>query len=147
MRADGIGPFVELAASGCPIVVGSDQHTIVDPFVEARALEHGQRLRSGCRGRFTVRQLVDTLTVSGHTALGWPGNGVLAPGAACDLVAVRTDSPRCAGSRPEHIPLSATASDVDTVVIDGTVVAEGGRHVQLGDVGALLQAAIDEVWR
>lgn len=145
--ADGIGPFVELAAGGCPIMLGSDQHAIVDPFAEARALEHGQRLRSGYRGRFTARQLMETLTVSGHAALGWPGNGVLAPGAACDLVAVRTDSPRCAGCLPEQVPLSATASDVDTVVIGGTVVAEGGRHVQLGDVGALLQSAISEVWR
>ncbi|MGH3920384.1 MAG: formimidoylglutamate deiminase [Pseudonocardiaceae bacterium] len=142
--ADGIGPFAELAAAGCPILLGSDQHVIVDPFAEARALEHGQRQRSGRRGRFTPRQLVDALT--GHAALGWPGNGVLAPGAACDLVAVRSDSPRTAGCRPEQIPLAATASDVDTVVVGAAVVAEGGRHVELGDVGALLQAANGQVW-
>ena len=141
---DGIGPFAELAAAGCPILLGSDQHVVVDPFAEARALEHGQRLRTGRRGRFTPRQLIDALT--GHAALGWPGNGVLAPRAACDLVAVRADSPRTAGCRPEQIPLAATASDVDTVVVGAAVVAEGGRHVELGDVGALLQAAIAEVW-
>jgi formiminoglutamate deiminase len=101
--ADGIGPFAELAAAGCPILLGA--------------------------------------------ALGWPGNGVLAPGAACDLVAVRADSPRTAGCRPEQIPLAATASDVGTVVVGAAVVAEGGRHVELGDVGALLQAAIAAVWR
>ncbi|MGH3775610.1 MAG: formimidoylglutamate deiminase [Pseudonocardiaceae bacterium] len=109
--ADGIGPFAELAAAGCPILLGSDQHAVVDPFAEARALEHGQR----------------------HAALGWPGNGVLAPGAACDLVAVRSDSPRTAGCRPEQISLAATASDVDTVVVGAVVVAHGGRHVELGD--------------
>ncbi|MGH3929954.1 MAG: amidohydrolase family protein, partial [Pseudonocardiaceae bacterium] len=141
---DGIGRFTELAAAGCPILLGSDQHTVIDPFVEARALEHGQRLRSGHRNRFTPRQLVDALT--GHGALGWPGNGVLAPGAACDLVAVRSDSARTAGCLPEQIPLAATAADVDTVVVGAAVVAEGGRHVGLGDVGALLAAAIGQVW-
>ena len=41
--------------------------------------------------------------------------------------------------------LAATAADVDTVVVDGAVVVAGGRHV-LGDVGALLQAAIAPLW-
>ena len=41
--------------------------------------------------------------------------------------------------------LAATAADVDTVLVDGRVVVSGGRHV-LGDVGALLQAAIAPLW-
>jgi formiminoglutamate deiminase len=144
--ADGIGSFAALAAAGCPIVLGSDQHVVVDPFAEARALEHGQRLRSGRRDQFTGPALVRALTAAGHDALGWPGNGVIAPGAACDLVAVRTDSPRTAGCLPEQLALAATASDVDTVVVGGTVVADGGHHVQLGDVGIALRAAIGQVW-
>ena len=40
---------------------------------------------------------------------------------------------------------AATAADVDTVVVDGRVVVESGRHV-LGHVGALLQAAIEPLW-
>ncbi|MGH4016088.1 MAG: formimidoylglutamate deiminase [Pseudonocardiaceae bacterium] len=144
--ADGIGPFADLAAVGCPIVLGSDQHVVVDPFAEARALEHGQRLRTGRRGRFTVGELVRVLTGAAHAALGWPGDGVLAPGAACDLVAVRADSARTAGCLPAQILLAATASDVHTVVVGGAVVAEAGRHVVLGDVGTLLRAAIGEVW-
>jgi len=41
--------------------------------------------------------------------------------------------------------LAATASDVDTVVVDGRVVVTGGRH-RLGDVGALLRDAIQPLW-
>ena len=40
---------------------------------------------------------------------------------------------------------AATAADVDTVVVDGRVVVEAGRHV-LGDVGVLLRAAIEPLW-
>ncbi|PPK69887.1 formimidoylglutamate deiminase [Actinokineospora auranticolor] len=137
--ADGIGPARELADAGSPLSLGSDQHAVVDMLLEARALEHGERLRTGQRGRFTPAELVATMTA--HAAIGWPEAGRIEPGAPADLVAVRLDSPRTAGSLPEQALLTATASDVDTVVVGGRVVVSGGAHV-LGDVGALLAAAV-----
>jgi len=41
--------------------------------------------------------------------------------------------------------VSATASDVDTVIVDGRTVVAGGRHL-LGDVGMLLRKAIQPLW-
>jgi hypothetical protein len=41
--------------------------------------------------------------------------------------------------------LSASAADVDTVIVDGAVVVTGGQHV-LGNVGTLLQKAIQPLW-
>jgi formiminoglutamate deiminase len=145
--ADGIGPARELADAGCALALGSDQHAVVDPLVEARALEHGERLRTGRRGRFTPAELVAASTRHGHASLGWPEAGRIAAGSPADLVAVRLDSPRTAGVLPEQVLLAATASDVDTVVVGGRVVASGGRHVLLGDVGRLLADAIEELWR
>jgi cytosine/adenosine deaminase-related metal-dependent hydrolase len=141
--ADGIGPARELADAGSPIALGTDQHAVVDALVEARALEHGERLRTGSRGRFTPAELVDCLTR--HSALGWDA-GRIAVGAPADLVAVRTDSPRTAGSLPDQLVLSATASDVDTVVVGGRVVVRDGRH-EMGSVGAALSDVIEELWR
>lgn len=137
--ADGIGPARELADAGCPISLGSDQHAIVDPFVEARALEHGERLRTGQRGRFSPAELGVALTSAGHASLGWP-----APSA--DLVAVRLDSPRTAGCAPDQLLLAATAADVHTVVVGGKVIVKDGRHERLGDVGRLLDDAIGRLW-
>ncbi len=139
--ADGIGPARELADAGSPLSLGSDQHAVVDPVLEARALEHGERLRTGVRGRFTPADLVTAMTSAGHAALGWPSAGRIAAGAPADLVAVRLDTVRTAGSLPEQAVLTATASDVDTVVVGGRVVVRGGEHV-LGDVGALLSRAV-----
>jgi cytosine/adenosine deaminase-related metal-dependent hydrolase len=138
--ADGIGPARELADAGCRIVLGSDQHAVVDPLVEARSLEYGERLRSGQRGRFTPAELVGCL--DGHGALGWHG-GRIEVGMPADLVAVRTDSPRTAGS--EQLVMSATASDVDTVVVGGKVVVSEGHHVSLGNVGPDLARVIEEL--
>ncbi|MPZ79130.1 MAG: formimidoylglutamate deiminase [Actinophytocola sp.] len=143
--ADGIGPARELVDAGAPLSLGSDQHAVVDPLLEARALEHGERLRTGERGRFGPRELVEALTSAGHAALGWPG-GLLAPGAPADLVAVRVDSVRTAGCRPDQVVLAATAADVHTVVAGGRVVARDGRHERLGAVGPLLASAIEELW-
>jgi formiminoglutamate deiminase len=141
--ADGIGPARALADAGCPLALGGDQHAVTDPFEEARGLEMHERLGSGERGRFPPAALLAALTA--HAALGRPDAGRLEPGARADLVAVRLDTARTAGADPAQILFAATAADVDTVVVDGRVVVDGGRHV-LGDVGALLAAAIGPLW-
>jgi len=143
--ADGIGPARELADAGSPLSLGSDQHAVIDPFVEARALEHGERLRSGRRGRFGPAELVTAMT--NHASIGWPGAGRIAPGAPADLVQVRLDTVRTAGIAPEQVVLAATASDVDVVVIGGRQVAAGGHHETLGPLGPALAAVIEELWR
>ncbi|MFI7675354.1 formimidoylglutamate deiminase [Actinophytocola sp. NPDC049390] len=143
--ADGIGPARELVDAGAPLSLGSDQHAVVDPLAEARALEHGERLRTGRRGRFTPDELITALTSAGNAALGWPDAGTIRVGAPADLTAVRLDSVRTAGSRPEQVLYAATAADVHTVVSHGAVVAENGRHTRLGDVGRLLTETIEEL--
>ena len=140
--ADGIGPFRRLADAGVPLCLGSDQHVRADLLGEAQLLEAGARLVSGERGRFSPAELVDAVTAAGHRALGWPDAGRIAVGQRADLVAVRRDTVRTAGSTLDQLPLVATAADVATVVVDGRVVVEDGRHV-LGDVGALLSQAIE----
>lgn len=144
--ADGIGPARELLDAGCALALGSDQHAVVDPLLEARALEHGERLRSGERGRLGPGDLAAALTSAGHASLGWPEAGRIAVGSPADLVSVAVDTVRTAGSLPEQLLLTATASDVDTVVVGGRVIARGGRHERLGDVGRLLSDAITPLW-
>jgi formiminoglutamate deiminase len=142
--ADGIGPARALRDAGVPLSLGSDQHAVTDLIEEARALEMHERLATGERGRFTPAALLAALTA--HAALGRPDAGRLEPGAPADLVAVRTDTVRTAGCDPAQILLAATAADVDTVLVDGNVVVEGGHH-RLGDVGTLLRDAIVPLWQ
>ncbi|MFC5995805.1 formimidoylglutamate deiminase [Pseudonocardia hispaniensis] len=141
--ADGIGPARALGEAGARLVLGTDQHALIDPFEEARALEMHERLTSGRRGRFGPDALLTALT--GHDCLGWPDVGRLEVGARADLVAVRGDTVRTAGAAPDQIVYAAAAADVDTVIVDGQLVVEDGRH-RLGDVAALLRAAIEPLW-
>ena len=141
--ADGIGPARALADAGASLSLGSDQHAVVDLLEEARALEMHERLASRQRGRFTPEQLLAAATA--HGSIGWPDAGRIEVGTRADLVAVRLDTVRTAGTDPAQVLLAATAADVDTVVVDGRTVVSAGQHV-LGDVGHLLRAAIAPLW-
>ena len=144
--ADGIGPAPALRAAGSPLCLGSDQHAVIDLIEEARALEMHERLVSHARGTLQPADLVAALTESGHRSLGWGDAGRIEVGQRADLVAVRLDTVRTAGSLPEQVLLSAFAADVDTVVVDGRVVVTGGVHTSM-DVATELRSTITDVWR
>jgi formiminoglutamate deiminase len=141
---DGIGPARRLLTAGAPLTLGSDQNAVIDLFEEARGAEMDERLVSHERGRFSPAELVAALTSDGHRALGWNDVGRIEPGARADLVAVRLDTVRTAGVRADQVVLAATASDVDTVIVDGHPIVRSGRHLGL-DVAAELGAALSAV--
>jgi formiminoglutamate deiminase len=140
---DGIGPAGALVEAGVPLSLGSDQHAVVDLFEELRGVEMGERVQARRRGRFRPDELCRML--SRHESIGWPDAGRLEAGSRADLVAVRLDSPRTAGCAPEQALYAATSADVDTVLVDGRTIVSGGAH-QLGDVGILLNTAIEAAW-
>jgi formiminoglutamate deiminase len=145
--ADGIGPAGALAAAGVALSVGSDGHSVIDLFEEARGIELDERLATNVRGTFGAGALLDAATVAGHRALGWRDAGQLAVGMRADLVAIDLASRRTAGggATGETVVFAASASDVTDVVVDGNVVVKDRHHVRLGDIGVALAAAIDAV--
>ncbi|MET4903134.1 formimidoylglutamate deiminase [Paenarthrobacter sp. CC6] len=141
--ADGIGPARELSDAGATIALGTDQHAVIDPWVEMRTLEHGERLGSGQRGRFTPQELLQAATAGANRSMATPvARAALEVGTVCDLMAVDPDSTRTAGSRPLQLAFSATASDVTAVVIGGELLASHGVHTRLGKPGTLLTEAL-----
>ncbi|MET0965428.1 MAG: formimidoylglutamate deiminase [Nakamurella sp.] len=143
--ADGLPAAARLAAAGARLALGGDQHVVVDPFVQARGLEYGERLSGGRRGVFAPRALWSAALEQSHAAIDSPG-GRLAVGAPADFLAIRTDSARTAGSTPEQLVMCATAQDVEVVVVGGLVQARSGNHLKYGDPGPLLAAAIQRAW-
>ncbi|GAA4360111.1 formimidoylglutamate deiminase [Paeniglutamicibacter cryotolerans] len=133
---DGIGPARELADAGAVISLGTDQHAVVDPYLEQRALEHGERLRSGVRGRFSPTEIAAAARAGGLRSLGLAENE--------DHLVVRADTMRTIGSRAAQLPLTATAADIAEVHINGVLVAKDGIHTTLGDPAALFAAFLAE---
>ncbi len=136
--ADGIGPASALRTAGARLCLGSDQHAVIDPFEELRALELDERLASGERGRFTPDQLTDAATANGYASLGWQG-GRLEPGQLCDLVAVDPVSVRTAGA--QQLGFAATSADVTHVVVGGRLIVRDRQH-PLGDIATRLDREI-----
>ena len=133
---DGIGPARELANAGAVISLGSDQHAVLDPYLEQRGLEYGERLRSGERGRFAPAEISAAAREGGLRSLGLAAND--------DHIMVRTDTMRTAGSRTAQLPLTATAADIAEVHINGKHVASNGIHTTLGDPADLYSAFFTE---
>jgi formiminoglutamate deiminase len=141
---DGIGPFAALQDAGVRLTVGSDSQAVVDGFEEARAIELDNRLAAEQRGILPGASLLEAATRHGMAALGWDA-GRLAPGLLADFVSVRLDTVRTAGADPRlasAVVFAASAADVDTVVVGGRTVVEGGRHVLVPDVAGELAASI-----
>jgi formiminoglutamate deiminase len=137
--ADGIGPGRALADAGSPLSLGSDGHAVIDLFEEARAVELDERLATQRRGWFDSAELVAAAT--NHRALGWDDAGTLAAGRRADLVAVRLDTVRTAGTDPAQAVFAATAADVTHVVADGRTIVADGRHTGF-DVAATLREVL-----
>ena len=146
--ADGIGPSVALRDAGSPLTLGSDSHAVIDLFEEMRAVELDERLASQSRGHWSAPELLRAATADGHRSIGFDDAGVIAVGARADLVAVRLDSVRTAGTggAVETAVFAAAAADVRDVVVSGKHLVAEGKHVKY-DVAAELAASIAAVTR
>jgi len=143
--ADGIGPARRLRAAGCRLVIGTDSNAVIDPLEEARAIELDERLASGVRGGIDAPALLRAASAAGYASLGWEEGGAIRPGALADLVCLRTDGVRLAGTAPEDLldaaVFAAGAAEVSEVMVGGRFVVREGRHVRL-EAAAELRSAI-----
>jgi len=146
---DGLAPALPLATAGCTLTLGSDSQAVIDILEEARGVEYAERLARRARGHFTADALLCAATSAGHTSLGWPDAGEIAPGAWADLVTVSLDSLRTAGAADdlalEAAVFAASAADVRSVVIGGRDVARDGAHLLVPDLPAQLSRTIRAV--
>lgn len=131
---DGIGPGRALADAGARLCIGSDQNAVIDPLLELRGLEAGERLAAGRRGIFDPAELWEAGSGNGYASLGL-GRAGFGVGDWCDLVELDAGSFRTIGADASQLVLAATASDVLTTVV-------GGRVVRVPDVADLLAAAL-----
>lgn len=143
--ADGVGPARAMREAGVTLALGTDSNAIIEPLEEARAVELDERLVTGVRGRHPAAALLEAATRGGYRSLGWPEGGTLRQGALADIVAVRLDGVRLAGTPPERavdaLVFAGAAADVSDVVVGGRFVVRDGKHVAL-DVVSELEHAI-----
>lgn len=144
---DGFLPATRLVERNIPIALGSDSHTVIDPFEEMRLVEYHERLRHEERNVLAGvdpenrRQTADILWPMGtrHGARALQSDdGVIAEGKCGDFIAVDLDHPSVAGAGKEtlltDVVLSMSAGAVCDVVVAGEHVVGGRRHRQQSSV-------------
>jgi len=146
---DGFLPGAELLAAGARVALGSDSHTVIDPFEEMRLVEYHERLRRlrrvvlavpGEDGRLEVASLLLELAAENGARALRIDAGRLAPGALADIVAIDLEHPALAGwsddSLAALLALCAPAAVVSDVWVGGVRRVEQRRHALDDDAAA-----------
>ena len=97
----------------------------------------------------TAREVFNAATLDGARALGREDIGRLAPGAKADIAIIDLNKLHIG---PVDDPIkslvyAASGSDVDTVLVDGKVVVEGGRVLGINEADLIRKAADAHLWQ
>ena len=135
--ASGIAPIVEMLKAGVPVSVavdGSASNDCSNMFLEVRNMLMLQRVlkTADC---ITAKECLECATLGGAKVLGRDDIGYLKPGYEADIIGVKLDSLRQAGSSTD--PLAATVfCAVDTVdfsMVHGEVLIENRKFTRYSD--------------
>jgi len=142
MGVSRVGRFPEMVAQGVNVALGSDSGNYSDFFDIGRQAYLAATLHREARGHMptiSAEQAMEMATINGARALGVASQiGSLEPGKKADIV---IHSHR----RPEWRPgldvinsliYSAQSVAVDSVLVDGEVILEGGRFTRVDEDAA-----------
>ena len=142
----GIAPVRKMLAAGVPVGLGVDGSASNDTsnmLAEARQALLAHRLGADPSAWVTAEEALWMATRGGAACLGRDDVGSLEPGKAADLILIDQRRLSYAGSGDD--PLAALVfspwpEPVDTVMVNGRIVVEGGQLVGV-DVPALVERA------
>ncbi len=126
--AAGIAPVQALLESNITVGIGTDgcaSNNSLDLFREMDMLAKLQKLRSADATAMAAGDVLMCATAGGAAAIGLEGPGRIAAGRPADLILIDIDQPRLTPFYNQDLLVYAAAgSDVDTVMIDGTLVMQ-----------------------
>ncbi len=142
----GYTQFAEMEALHAQMGISTDSSAAsanANFFNEMRALLWAHKSRSDTNVKLTPRRLVELATIEGARTLNLADRtGSLSPGKRADIVLVRMDDLDIA---PVFDPFnslvySGQPENVDTVIVDGRILRQGGRFLTF-DVGEVVRDA------
>jgi len=143
----GIAPVAEMLARGVNVAIGTDGAACSDSvnmFVAVRFAAAASKVRTPDYPKWIgSQQALAMATRGGARALGFgDALGAVAPGLLADLVLLRVDSPSLSplNDLPNQLAYAETGAGVDTVIVGGRIVVQGGRVLTV-DEAALRRKA------
>jgi 5-methylthioadenosine/S-adenosylhomocysteine deaminase len=144
-------PVPALREAGVPVGIGIDDHywhDSYDLFREVRQTRLAANLEYSW-GQFSSTELVRMLTIDAARAMGRSEEiGSIKPGKKADLIVVDTTDPKFAPKTnlPAQVVNNTTAADVETVIVDGSIVVRDGA-VETMDRDGVLKRTTNAVER
>jgi cytosine/adenosine deaminase-related metal-dependent hydrolase len=141
-------PLPALQEFDVNVAIGLDDPFWFDSWDLIQEAKHARLLSNFEYGaqQWSSYELLEMLTIDAARALGLDDQiGSLEPGKRADLVIIDVDTPRHQpySNLPSVLMNTATAGDIETVVVDGEVLMEG-RSVKSMDVKSVQAAATRE---
>ena len=141
---------VELLQLGLKVSLAMDTAAVSgmnDMFSAMRLMMDTQFVRTKDPMSISARQVLEMATINGASGLGMADRtGSLTPGKRADLILVRTTDLNMAplGDPVTAIVRSAQPHNVDTVVVDGRILKQGGRLTAL-DASEIAAQAVESL--
>ena len=136
--ASGAAPVSRLLEAGVPVGLGTDgekENNNLDLFEEMKVASLLAKFATMDAAHLDAWEVLRMATVYGARTLGQEDRlGCLKPGAAADMIAVRTDTPRMTPlltgpylNLHHNLVFAVQGGDVDLTMVAGKVLVEGGR--------------------
>jgi cytosine/adenosine deaminase-related metal-dependent hydrolase len=151
-RARVLDNWKKYQAAGVNITIGSDTYPR-DMVMNMRTASYMGKVMSHSYFAATAGEVFAAATLGGAKSLGRDDLGRLAPGALADIILIDLTGRGTLRYGPVRDPVKSViecgvGDDVDTVIIDGNVVMEGGKipGVDFNDIRSKAQASGENVW-
>jgi cytosine/adenosine deaminase-related metal-dependent hydrolase len=138
--------------AGVNLCLGSDTYPR-DMIMNMRTASYLGKTMGHTYFAATSADVFRAATLGGATSLGRDDIGRLAPGALADIIAIDLSGRNTLRYGPVRDPVKSVVEcgvgdDVDTVIVDGRVVMEGGviPGVDFAALRAQAQAAAEQIW-
>lgn len=140
--ASGIAPVTALLEKGVTVGLGTDgcaSNNGLDLFREMDMLAKLQKLEAMDATAMSAKDVLQCATLAGARAVGIDRGGIIAPGAAADLILVDIERPHLTPFYSQDLLVyGAAGSDVDTVIIGGKLIMQDGSILSF-DVDEVIQ--------
>ena len=149
--ASGIAPVKKMMDAGVNVAIGTDgasSNNDLDMWEEMRTASLLQKVATMDPCSIPAYTALQMATVNGAKAIGREGElGILAPGALADILLVNLEKPHLYPHTNliSELVYSTHASDVDTVIVNGSIVVENRKCLTMNaqEVCSTAQKHID----
>ena len=143
--SSGICDVVKLRNSGLNVGLGTDgigSTTTLDMFEEMRTASYLQKVNDASSSSMNSYELLKMATIEGAKVLGLDNDiGTLEVGKKADMIFIKTDKIHLCPENDicTNIVYSANGADVDTVIIDGKVIMQNRKMINLDEKEVMKQ--------